>query len=48
VLSQVDGSFAAREKLGDPARADIISDGNRFFVYTDKGKLQAFEVSSKD
>ena len=48
VLSQVDGSFAAREKLGDPARADIISDGNRFFVYTDKGKLQAFEVSSRD
>lgn len=48
VLSQVDGRFVAREKLGDPARADIISQGNRFFVFTDKGKLIAYEVSAKD
>jgi outer membrane protein assembly factor BamB len=48
VLSQVDGRFVAREKLGDPARADIIIEGNRFFVYTDKGKLIAYEVSAKD
>ncbi len=48
VLSQVDGRFVGREKLGDPSRADIISQGNRFFVFTDKGKLIAYEISAKD
>ena len=47
VLSQVEGRFVARDTL-DPARADIISQGNRFFVFTDKGKLIAYEVSAKD
>ena len=48
LLSQVDGRFVGRDKIGAAARADIISQGNRFFVFTDKGKLIAYEVSAKD
>lgn len=48
VMSQVDGRFVAREKLGSPARADILVDQSRLFVFTDKGKLLAYDVVAKD
>lgn len=48
IMSQVDGRFVAREKLGSPARADILVDQSRLFVFTDKGKLLAYDVATKD
>lgn len=49
LLSQVDGSFAAREKVdGDGARADMASDGRILYVYGNSGKLIAYEISARD
>ncbi len=49
LLSQVDGSFAAREKVdGDGARADMASDGRVLYVYGNSGKLIAYEITARD
>lgn len=49
LLSQVDGSFVARERVdGDGARADMLSDGRRLFVYGNSGKLIAYEVRARE
>ncbi len=49
LVSQVDGSFVGREHIGgDGARADMLSDGNILYVYTNSGKLIAYEVVQRD
>lgn len=49
LMSQVDGSFAAREKVdGDGARADMASDGRILYVYGNSGKLIAYEISARN
>lgn len=49
LLSQVDGEFVGRESVGgDGARADMLSDGNVLYVYSDGGKLIAYEITAKD
>ncbi len=49
LLSQVDGEFVGRVKVdGDGARADMISDGNRLYVYGNSGKLVAYEIKAKE
>ncbi|QFU75090.1 outer membrane protein assembly factor BamB [Halioglobus maricola] len=49
LVSQVDGEFVGRTKLGGGgARADMLADGNRLYVYTNKGKLTALEVQAKN
>lgn len=48
LLSQVDGSFVARQKVdGDGARADMSSDGRVLYVYGNSGKLMAYEISAR-
>jgi outer membrane protein assembly factor BamB len=49
ILSQVDGEFVGRVKVdGDGVRADMISDGNRLYVYGNSGKLVAYEISPRN
>jgi outer membrane protein assembly factor BamB len=49
LLSQVDGTIAGRAKVGgSAARADMISDNGRLYVYTDSGQLLAFELEVLD
>lgn len=48
LLSQVDGEFVGRVSTGDAARADMIADGNRLYVYTNAGKMLAYEVTVKN
>lgn len=49
LLSQVDGSFAAREKVdGKGARADMASDGRTLYVYGNSGKLMAYEITARE
>jgi outer membrane protein assembly factor BamB len=49
LMSQVDGSFVARERPdSDGARADMLSDGNVLYVYGNSGKLIAYEVKPRD
>lgn len=49
LLSQVDGSFAAREKVdGKGARADMVSDGRTLYVYGNSGKLIAYEITARE
>ncbi|AQA19669.1 outer membrane protein assembly factor BamB [Halioglobus japonicus] len=49
LVSQVDGEFVGRTKVGgDGARADMLADGNLLYVYTNDGKLIAYEVSAKN
>ncbi len=49
LVSQVDGEFVGRVKAGgDGARANMLSDGNVLYVYTNKGKLIAYEVTAKN
>jgi outer membrane protein assembly factor BamB len=48
LLSQVDGEFVARirpNKKG--ARADMLADGTVLYVYTDDGKLIAYDVRAR-
>ncbi|TGD73927.1 outer membrane protein assembly factor BamB [Mangrovimicrobium sediminis] len=48
LVSQVDGQFAGRERVdGDGARADMLSDGNVLYVYSNGGKLVAYEVEPR-
>ena len=49
LVSQVDGEFVGRVSVdGDGARADMLADGNRLYVFTNSGKLIAYEVSARD
>lgn len=49
LLSQVDGQIVGRSKIGGgPARADMIADSGRLFVFDDEGSLSAFELESSD
>jgi outer membrane protein assembly factor BamB len=48
IMSQVDGELIGRVKVdGDGARADMVSDGNRLYVFGNSGKLVAYEVTAK-
>lgn len=48
LVSQVDGGFVGRTSVGgDGARADMIADGNRLYVFTNSGKLIAYEISAR-
>jgi len=48
VISQVDGEFVGRVKAGgDGARADMLADGNMLYVFTNDGKLIAYEITAK-
>lgn len=47
-LSQVDGEFVARIRPGGGgARADMLADGTVLYVYTDGGKLLAYDVRAR-
>ncbi len=49
LLSQVDGGFAARERVdGDGARADMASAGRVVYVFGNSGKLMAYEITARD
>lgn len=49
LFSQVDGRIVGRTRAdGDGIRADMISSGNRLFVYGNGGQLVAFDVVSRD
>ena len=49
LISQVDGSFVGRERPdGDGARADMLSDGNVLYVFSNSGKLIAYEIAAKN
>ncbi|MFK7831383.1 MAG: outer membrane protein assembly factor BamB [Congregibacter sp.] len=48
LLSQVDGEFLARIRPdSDSARADMLSDGTVLYVYTDGGKLVAYDIKAR-
>lgn len=48
LVSQVDGEFAGRVKAGGGgARADMLTDGNLLYVFTNDGKLIAYEITAK-
>lgn len=47
-LSQVDGEFVARIRPGGGgARADMLADGTILYVYTNGGKLLAYDVRAR-
>ncbi len=49
LMSQLDGEFVGRVKVdGDGARADMISEGNRLYVYGNSGKLVAYDIAAED
>ncbi|GAB5450399.1 MAG: outer membrane protein assembly factor BamB [Halioglobus sp.] len=49
LVSQVDGEIVGRVKVdGDGVRADMLSEGNVFYVYGNSGKLGAYEVTAKE
>lgn len=49
LLSQVDGQIVGRDQPdSDGARADMISKGNRLYVYGNSGDLIAYDVVVKD
>jgi len=49
LLSQIDGEFVGRVKVdGDGARADMLADGNRLYVYGNSGKLVAYKITARD
>lgn len=48
LLSQVDGEIVGRVKVDSKgARADMISDGSRLYVFGNSGKLVAYDVEPK-
>jgi outer membrane protein assembly factor BamB len=48
ILSQVDGEFLARERPGkEGARADMLADGTVLYVYTNSGKLIAYDIRAR-
>jgi outer membrane protein assembly factor BamB len=49
LLSQVDGEFLGRIRpASESARADMLADGTVLYVYTDGGKLIAYDIKPKD
>jgi len=49
LLSQVDGQIVGRTKIGgDAARADMIADSGRLFIFADNGQLLAYELETLD
>ncbi len=49
LMSQLDGEFVGRVKVdGDGARADMISEGNRLYVYGNSGKLAAYDIAAEE
>jgi outer membrane protein assembly factor BamB len=49
LVSQVDGEFVGRTSVGGGgARADMLADGNRLYVFTNSGKLIAYEIVARD
>ena len=49
LLSQVDGDIVGRTKVdAGGARADMLVQGNRLFVYTNDGTLKAYDVETRN
>ena len=49
LLSQVDGEFLARIRPdSDGIRADMLSDGPVLYLYSNSGKLQAYEIAARN
>ena len=49
LLSQVDGKIVGRTKVGSSgARADMLTRGNRLFVFTNDGALKAYDVEARN
>ena len=49
LLSQIDGEIVGRTKVDSKgARADMIAQGNRLFVYTNDGALKAYDVEARN
>ena len=49
LLSQVDGEFMARIRPdSDGIRADMLSDGSVLYVFSNSGKLQAYNVAARN
>jgi len=49
LLSQVDGAFAARERVDNKGvRADMLSEGNVLYVYGNSGKLAAYGILARE
>ena len=49
LLSQVDGEIVGRTKVDSSgARADMLTRGNRLFVFTNDGALRAYDVEARN
>ena len=49
LLSQVDGDIVGRTRADSSgARADMLARGNRLFIYSNDGKLAAYDVESRN
>ena len=49
LLSQVDGTIVGRTKVDSSgARADMIASGSRLFIYSNDGKLKAYDVEARN
>ena len=49
LLSQVDGKIVGRSKVDSSgARADMLTRGNRLFVFTNDGALKAYDVEARN
>ena len=49
LLSQVDGDIVGRTKVDSSgARADMLTRGNRLFVFTNDGALKAYDVEARN
>ena len=49
LLSQVDGKIVGRTKVDSSgARADMLTRGNRLFVFTNDGALKAYDVEARN
>ena len=49
LLSQVDGEIVGRTKVDSSgARADMLTRGNRLFVFTNDGALKAYDVEARN
>jgi outer membrane protein assembly factor BamB len=48
-MSQVDGQLVGRERVDSSgARADLIAQGSRLYLYTNKGQLVAYDLEVSD
>lgn len=49
LFSQVDGDIVGRTRPDSSgARADMIAQGNRLYIYSNDGKLMAYDVAALD